>query len=86
MLTGTLLITPFAFRYDMTFAVLGLAFLTRHLHAHGWQPGQKALVAILWLTPAAMPFLADATRIQFGTLVLWGQVIWIWQAHRQTIP
>ncbi len=85
LMTATLLITPFSFRYDMTITLLGLAMLTRHLSERHWRLGEKSLIAILWMTPAVMPTVADISMVQIGTIALAVQLWMIWRAAGEAV-
>lgn len=77
LLTATLLLTPFCFRYDMGVSLLGLALLARHMATRGWKCGDRLLLAGLWVVPALMPGVADATHVQIGAIALFVQTLLI---------
>lgn len=83
LLTGALMITPFAFRYDMTLTLMGLAFVVAYQERFGWRPGEKALIGCFWIVPAVMPALAEATSFQIGTPALLGQFLYINLLYRR---
>jgi hypothetical protein len=68
--TATLLVTPFAYDYDLAMlapCVVALAWDGRRAPLGA---GEKAWLAAACLLPAPIPWLAEATRLQPGPIVL----------------
>jgi hypothetical protein len=68
--TGTLLVSPYLFDYDLALLGLSIAWLVRHGLEQGWRSAEREWLALAWLLPLAMPLLATPTRLQPGPLVL----------------
>lgn len=69
------LISPYVYDYDLALTVLTLALLLRDGFRNGWSPGMRLAIAVLWLAPAILPSIAEATHIQLQPLALfavWG--------------
>ncbi len=69
LLFGTLMISPYAFRYDMVLTLGGTLLLIRHANARGLTPTDKIVMAAMWVLPGLFPPLALATGLQVGPLV-----------------
>lgn len=69
LLFGTLLITPYAYRYDMVLTLGGTLLLMRIGSRAGFRPVAKLIVATLWIWPALFTPIALATWVQTGPLI-----------------
>ena len=69
LLFGTLMISPYGFRYDMVLTLGGTLLLIRHARLVGLRPTEKLVLAAMWLVPALYPALALATSVQVGPLI-----------------
>ncbi|QHQ35198.1 glycosyltransferase family 87 protein [Algicella marina] len=67
---ATLLVSPYAFRYDMVLTLLGLSLLAQVLLRRGMRPGDKLIMLLVWIAPALSPALAVALGLQIGPLVM----------------
>ena len=70
VLFGTLMISPYGFRYDMVATLGGTLLLMRHAALHGWHPAEKLVLTIMWLLPGVFPLLALVSGAQVGPLVM----------------
>ncbi|MEM6823829.1 MAG: glycosyltransferase family 87 protein [Pseudomonadota bacterium] len=68
-LFGTLMISPYGFRYDMVLTLGGTLLLMRFARTHGWSPVEKLVLALMWLLPAVFPLLAEVSGAQIGPLI-----------------
>jgi hypothetical protein len=64
------LVSPYLFDYDLAIAALALGLLLRDGFAHGWRPGMRLAIVGLWLAPAVLSYVAEATRIQLHPVAL----------------
>lgn len=67
---AALLVSPYLFDYDLAVAALALGLLARDGFARGWLPGMKPAIVALWLAPAVLSFVAEATHAQLQPVVL----------------
>jgi hypothetical protein len=80
--TAAVLVSPYLFDYDLAVTVLALGLLLRDGFARGWQPGMRPAICVLWLAPATLSYVAEATHIQllpFALLAVWALT---WQRLR----
>ncbi|MEO8530558.1 MAG: glycosyltransferase family 87 protein, partial [Deltaproteobacteria bacterium] len=70
LMAASLLVSPYVFRYDMTFTLAATLLLLRIARRDGYLSGEKLVLATLWIMPAIFPVIADATRVQLGFPVL----------------
>lgn len=69
LLLGTLMISPYGFRYDMVLTLGGTLLLMRYANRHGLHPAGKIVLAAMWLLPAVFPPVALLTGAQIGPLI-----------------
>jgi len=79
---AALLVSPYLFDYDLAVSVLALGLLLRDGFARGWQPGMRPAIIALWLAPAVLSYVAEATRIQLQPVVLLVTWALVWQRLR----
>ena len=68
------LVSPYLFDYDLAITVLALGLLLRDGFARAWVPGMRPAIVVLWLAPALLSYVAEATHIQllpFASLAAW---------------
>lgn len=83
LLFGTLLISPYGFRYDMVLTLAGTLLLMRRLGPAASPPAEKLLLAAMWLMPALFPVVALRTGVQLGPLVsIAGLAMCVFHARR----
>jgi hypothetical protein len=75
LVTGTLLVTPYAFAYDLALLALPLVWLAWEGHTQGWLPGEKSFLSLAWVTPLIFPALAHFIRVPAAPLVLAGLLL-----------
>lgn len=68
LMTGTLLISPYLFDYDLVWLAFPLAWTTARALEHGWLPFEREVLVAAWLAPMLGPAIALATGIQTGPL------------------
>jgi hypothetical protein len=69
LMTGTLLISPYLFDYDLVWLAFPIAWTTVHALEHGWLRWEREVLAAAWLAPLVAPQIASATAVQAGPLV-----------------
>jgi hypothetical protein len=67
---GTLLVSPYLFTYDLTWAALALAFLAILGIRDGFFRGERDMLFAAWLAPLAFVPLYFLTGVQTGCAVL----------------
>ena len=67
---GMLLVTPFAFDYDMMVLAPAIALLAFEGLAKGFRPFERVLLAALWCTPILTRNIADYARVPLGVLLV----------------
>ena len=76
LITGTLLLPPYTFDYEMAMLAVPLAIIARHLVRRGASTGEKIGLVALALAPLAMGAPVDQTGIQFGFFALVALFSW----------
>jgi hypothetical protein len=79
---AALLVSPYLFDYDLAVSALALGLLLRDGFRRGWSPGMRPAIVVLWLAPAVLSYVAEASRIQlqpFALLAVWALA---WQRLR----
>jgi len=70
LLTAALLSSPYVLDYDLIAFGLAIALLVAHGTGHGFQPWEKTVLAIAWLSPALDRTVTGLTFIPLGFLML----------------
>lgn len=68
--TATMLATPYCLDYDMTILGVAIAFSLAHAAEKGFEPYEKSLLALVWVTPFIARIGMMATGIPIGLLVM----------------
>jgi alpha-1,2-mannosyltransferase len=79
LVTGTMLLTPYTFDYEMAIMAVPLAVIARHLVRHGASDGAKIMLLLLAASPLAMGTPVDKIGIQVGFIAL--AILFCWSAH-----
>ncbi len=66
LVTGSLLVWPYLFYYDLTWAALAIAWLATLGLANGFVRGEREIFLFGWLAPAVMPPVHLVTSVQLG--------------------
>ncbi|MBF0392168.1 MAG: DUF2029 domain-containing protein, partial [Alphaproteobacteria bacterium] len=82
---GTLLITPFAYAYDLVLLALPTAWLWRDILDRGRRPGDALAIAAGVLLPFATPAIANAFHVQIAPLGLAWMLWRVWRRGRSSI-
>ena len=69
LIAGTLSAMPFVLFYDLVMAATAAAWLARAARVEGWRPGERALLAGLWVVDLLAFPASSLLRIAVGTLV-----------------
>jgi hypothetical protein len=70
LIVGALLATPYAFEYDLSLLSLPLAWMGWEGYVHGWLPGEKYWLPVVWLTPFLTTILAKKLGWPVEPLIL----------------
>ena len=70
LVLGALLATPYAFEYDLSLLSLPLAWMAWEGYVHGWRPGEKYWLPVVWLTPFLTTILAKKLGWPLEPLIL----------------
>ncbi len=76
LVTGTMLLTPYTFDYEMAMLAVPLAVIARHLVRHGASDVEKLILLMLAISPIAMGTPVDKVGFQFGFIVLLALFVW----------
>ncbi len=79
LVLGILLVTPYAFPYDLAFLALPLAWLVRDGQTTGWSPGEPQLLCVGWLLPLLVLSFNCLGLNFFGPLMLLALFILVWR-------
>jgi hypothetical protein len=83
LMTGALLMSPYVFYYDMTWAGLAIGWLAVFGATTGFRGGEREILLAAWLAPLLMLPAFTLTSIQFGFVVL---VLLFAVALRRAVP
>ncbi len=73
---ATLLISPYLFEYDLVWLALPVTWMIRLGLTHGWIPGDREILAVVWLLPLLTVIVANHTSIQIAPMVIL-TLLWI---------
>ena len=76
LVTGTMLLTPYTFDYEMAILAVPLAVIARHLVRHGASGGEKLMLLVLAVSPLAVGTPVDKIGFQVGFIVLLALFAW----------
>ncbi len=79
---AAVLVSPYLFDYDLAVTVLAIGLLLRDGFARGWQPGMRPAIVVLWLAPATLSYVAEATHIQLQPVTLLAAWALTWRRLR----
>jgi hypothetical protein len=74
---ATLLVTPFAFDYDLMILAPALALLAADGFANGFPPFRRALLAALWLMPIAARGIAQFSHVPVAVMLLFATFVMV---------
>jgi hypothetical protein len=66
LVAGSLLVSPYMFYYDLTWAALAVAWLAKLGLENGFARGEREILLFAWLAPALMPPMHLLTSVQLG--------------------
>ncbi len=69
LLTGTLLVSPYLYDYDLVWLTPALAWFAGHAQRLGWRRGERELLVLAWLLPLLMLFGESLLKVQPAPLV-----------------
>ncbi|MHB8285404.1 MAG: glycosyltransferase family 87 protein [Caulobacteraceae bacterium] len=84
--TATLLLTPYAFDYDLVLLAIPLGVLAEHSRTCLLPPGARALLALGFISPIAMLPLSTALHLQLMPLVLLALCAVFWRVLAEVQP
>jgi hypothetical protein len=73
---GTLLVTPFAFNYDMTSSSLAVMLAAEHGLKTGFRTGERFVLVLAWILPISVMQLNSA-GLPLAPLVLWVTLLYM---------
>jgi hypothetical protein len=65
-----ILISPYAYDYDLVVLALPIALVAADGLKRGWMPGVRSLLAAVWIAPLVLPGIAEGLKLQFMPLLL----------------
>jgi hypothetical protein len=83
LVLGALLATPYAFEYDLALLSLPLAWMAWEGYVHGWRPGERYWLPVVWLTPLLTPILAKKLGWPLEPLIL---AVFLFLVVRRVLP
>jgi hypothetical protein len=66
LVAGSLMVSPYLFYYDMTWAALAVAWLALLGIRHGFHRSEREILLFAWLAPALMPPVYALVSLQVG--------------------
>ncbi len=69
LITGTFLVSPYLFEYDLAWLALPIAWLAKVGLKEGWLRWEREILVLAWLLPVIMMFMARVLPIQIGPWV-----------------
>lgn len=76
LMTATFLAIPHTHDYDLVWLAFPIAWLTLYGLEHGWRRGDRTILVIAWLLPAAATSLASVTHVGLAPVAL-GALTWL---------
>jgi hypothetical protein len=70
LMTGALLISPYIFYYDMTWAGLAVGWLAVYIARTGFWRGEREILLAAWIAPLLMLPIYKLTNVQTGCIAL----------------
>jgi Glycosyltransferase family 87 len=70
LLTGALLVSPYVFYYDMTWAGLAVGWLALYVARDGFWRGEREILLAAWIAPLLMVPVYKVTTVQIGCIAL----------------
>ncbi|HEY7608704.1 MAG TPA: glycosyltransferase family 87 protein [Alphaproteobacteria bacterium] len=64
------LISPYAYDYDMVVLALPIALVVADGLERGWMPGMRTMLVAVWIAPLLLPALAEHAKLQLMPLLL----------------
>jgi hypothetical protein len=69
LFTGTFLISPYLFDYDMVWLAFPMAWIGVAAVRSGWLRWEREIIAATWLAPLLVPVVANTASLQLGPLI-----------------
>jgi glycosyl transferase family 87 len=66
LMAGSLLVSPYLFAYDLTWAAAAVGWLALLALRTGFRPGEREILLLAWLAPGLMPLMYLLTSVQLG--------------------
>jgi len=76
LMTATFLAIPHTHDYDLVWLAFPIAWLALYGLEHGWHRGDRTILVIAWLLPAAATALAAVTHLQLAPVAL-AALVWV---------
>lgn len=84
LVTGTFLISPYLFDYDMVWLAFPMAWIGMEAMKSGWLRWEREVIAAAWLAPLLVPVLANTVSLQTGPLITTALFVLILQRSVRT--
>lgn len=84
LVSGTLLVSPYLFDYDLALMALPLAWYGMYGLRNGWRNGEREILALCWLWPLMIAPLTGGIRLQLAPFVTAALLWMIWRRVRET--
>jgi len=83
LMTGTLLISPYIFAYDLVWLAAPIAWLANDCLKNGWIKGEREFLAIMWLLPLFIALMNQASiPLQISPVMLFTFLLIIYRRAR----
>ena len=80
LMTATFLVSPYVFDYDMAWLAFPIAWMVLAGMRDGWLPGEREVLAVVWILPMLMPPIAAEIVVQPAVLAL---IALLWMVVRR---
>jgi hypothetical protein len=70
LLSGTLLCVPLALFYDLLLVAIAIFFLVRHGRAHGFLPGERLVLAAIYMVALVSRYVGEGLHLPLGLLAV----------------
>ena len=85
LMVASILASPYAYYYDLTWVALSLVWLVSDIKPEVWQPWEKALLGLVWVSPLliGLHFVIPFPLPQISPLILMGMLLLILRRIRR---
>lgn len=83
LVSGTLLVSPYLFDYDLALMALPIAWCGMHGLRHGWLPREREILVLCWAWPAMVAPLTGGIYLQLAPFVTAAMLWMVWRRARE---